>query len=69
MKSSRKMTFLDFEILGMYLEGLNWVLVRPIMLTPFDGSWSGNGFWMMFKFGGGLVGVGSNDSLPSSIRS
>ncbi len=28
------------------------------MLTHFGGWWSGSGFWMMFEFGGGLVGVG-----------
>ncbi len=65
----KKMTFLGSKILVMKLTGLNWVLVVPIILTPFGGLWLGNGFWMMLVFGGGLVGVGSNDTLPSSMRS
>lgn len=55
--------------LVMKLEGLNYVLVRPIMLTPFGGWWLGGGFWMMFEFGGEFVDVELINTLPSSIRS
>ena len=67
--SDKKLTFLGYEILVMKLAGLNRVLVVLIILTPFGGLWLGSGFWMMLVFGGGLEGVGSNDTLPSSIRS
>ena len=67
--SSKKTTFLGSKILVMKLAGLNWVLVIPIILTIFGDWWSGNRFWMMLEFDGGLVGVGSNDTLPSLTRS
>lgn len=35
--SGRKMIFLGSDILVMKLEGLNWVLVTLIIVTPFGG--------------------------------
>lgn len=65
----KKITFLGSKILVMKQAWLNWVLVIPIILTTFGGLWLGSGFWMMFEFDGGFVGVGSNDTLPSSSKS
>lgn len=61
--------FLGFRDLGGKAGGIELGATEIIMLTPFGGWWSRSGFSMMFELGGGFVGVGSNDTLPSLIRS
>ncbi len=63
------MTFLGSKIFGDVARGIELGAGETDHVDPFWWLVVGSGFWMMFEFDGGLVGVGSNDTLPSSIRS